>query len=151
MHIIENVLVRTGPFPRSSFWNSFFLLQTGRGGAYKQLVCMPLTFKTAPYFKVVSTVIPSFDGQPSAIIARKTDLALSSFASVVKLEYSALIGGERSLLCSKLLSPLSNFPRGAFSFKVLESCALINNSLGSAPNDGWVFLLGASLPSRDKV
>lgn len=95
--------------------------------------------------------IPSFDGQPSAIIARKTDLALASSASIDKLEYFMLIGGERSLLCNKLLSPLSIFPRGAFSSKVFESsCGLINDSLRSAPNDGWFFLLGKSLPSRDK-
>lgn len=103
------------------------------------------------YFKIVSTVIPSFDGQPSAIIACKTDSALASFASIDKLENCLLIGGERSLLRNKLLSPLSIFPRGDFSSKVLESCGSIADSLRSAHNDQWLFLLSASLPSRHKV
>jgi len=86
------------------------------------------------------------------MIARRTDLALASSASVDKLEYFMLIGGERSLLCNELLSPLSISPRGAFSSKVFESsCGLINDSLRSAPNDGWVFLLSTSLPSRNII
>ena len=87
------------------------------------------------YFRVGASDIPSFDGQPSTIIARKTDSALASFASVDKLEYSLLIGGERFLFCNELLSPLGIFPRGAFSSKELESCGLISESLRSARKD----------------
>ena len=106
-------------------------MQTGLVEGRLQTVCLHSPFNST-YFRAVSTVIPSFDGQPSAIIARKTVSALASFASIGKLEYFSLFGGERSLLCNKLLSPLTILPRGAFPSNEVESFGSIDGSLRSA-------------------